>query len=366
MLYFKINENLKKTAILCNYELLPNRVGGMDYFFWQFDKKCKQNNIQIDWFFPNESSSGNYNELNIIDTNYQNVEAFFVKYCESNTQNYDFIFTHFVELCIPIFKKIKAFSKAKIIAVDHNPRPINGHSFKKKLEKKVKGFLYSKYIDSFIAVSEYSKKALKKDFGSLINNKIEIIFNGLDVIKYIQKTNFELQHKLIVACHLRKEKGIQDLIQAVYLSNKEKNIEFVIDIYGTGNYENELKQMIKDFSLTNFFNFKGSVSNLNEIYYKYDYLIHPSHGETFCYTVVESLLSNLPVITTNIHGNVLELVKENSNGFLFDATNIEQLKEILLNISNNKICIQDFSSNNQLVKNLSLENMVEKYFNLIV
>ena len=355
-----------KVAVLCNYELLPERVGGMDYFFWQFNQKCIENNLIIDWFFPNESSYGKYNELNIIDTNYQNVEFFFVEYCESNTQNYDFVFTHFVELCIPIFKKIKAFSKAKIIAIDHNPRPINGYSFKKKLEKKLKSFLYSKYIDSFIAVSEYSKKALKKDFGFHINNKIEVIFNGLDVTKYIQKTNFELQHKLIVACHLRKEKGIQDLIQAVYLSNKEKNIEFVIDIYGTGNYENELKQMIENFSLTNFFNFKGSVSNLNEIYSKYDYLIHPSHGETFCYTVVESLLSNLPVITTNIHGNVLELVNENSNGFLFDATKIEQLKEILLNISNNKICTQDFSSNNQLVKNLSLENMVEKYFNLII
>ena len=26
----------KRIAVLCNYELLPERVGGMDYFFWQF------------------------------------------------------------------------------------------------------------------------------------------------------------------------------------------------------------------------------------------------------------------------------------------------------------------------------------------
>jgi hypothetical protein len=26
-------DNLKKIALLCNYELLPERVGGMDYFF---------------------------------------------------------------------------------------------------------------------------------------------------------------------------------------------------------------------------------------------------------------------------------------------------------------------------------------------
>ena len=40
--------NNQKIAIICNYHLLSERVGGMDYFFWEFDKKCKENNIQIE------------------------------------------------------------------------------------------------------------------------------------------------------------------------------------------------------------------------------------------------------------------------------------------------------------------------------
>ena len=40
----------KKIAILCNYELLPERVGGMDQFFWQFDKKCKEYFLGLKWF----------------------------------------------------------------------------------------------------------------------------------------------------------------------------------------------------------------------------------------------------------------------------------------------------------------------------
>ena len=28
---------LKYIAIICNYELLEDRVGGMDYFFWAFN-----------------------------------------------------------------------------------------------------------------------------------------------------------------------------------------------------------------------------------------------------------------------------------------------------------------------------------------
>ena len=67
----------KKIAILCNYQLLVKRVGGMDHFFWQFDAKCKQNNVEVDWFFPNHSEHGDYFKLKIIESKEQNVEIFF-------------------------------------------------------------------------------------------------------------------------------------------------------------------------------------------------------------------------------------------------------------------------------------------------
>ena len=46
----------RKIAVLCNYELLPERVGGMDCFFWQFDEKCKEKIIQE---IENESKNAN-------------------------------------------------------------------------------------------------------------------------------------------------------------------------------------------------------------------------------------------------------------------------------------------------------------------
>ena len=122
--------NQKNIAVLCNYELLPERVGGMDYFFWMFDQKCKDNSIHIDWFFPNQSNHGNYSKLTIHASNYENVENHFYSYCLDNNRKYSIVVTHFVELCTPIFKKIKETTNAKIIAVDHNPRPIEGYPLK--------------------------------------------------------------------------------------------------------------------------------------------------------------------------------------------------------------------------------------------
>ena len=355
----------KKIAILCNYELLPERVGGMDYFFWHFDAKCKQNNVEVNWFFPNRSEHGEYGNLTIFDSNNQNAESFFLDFCFKNNPSYTHVITHFVELCTPFFYKIKRFSNAKIIAVDHNPRPISGYSVKKKIEKRLKGILFSRYIDLFVGVSIYSKNEVIKEFGKQIKKKSIVIFNGLKIEKFKKKTNFVFTNKFIVASHLRKDKGIQDLIFAVNNLDEQYKKNLIIDVYGNGYYEDELKLMVTNFSLSNIFNFKGSVSNLNEIYCDYDFLVHPSHGETYCFSVIESLVSGLPVITTKNEGNVLGLIEENKNGFLFEVGKNDELTLILKKIILKEYYLNDFSANNEKIEDLSLENMVENHFKTI-
>ncbi len=355
----------KKIAILCNYELLPERVGGMDYFFWQFDLKCKENDIEVHWFFPNISLHGEYFKLKIIESKEQNVEFFFLSYCKKNKITYSHVITHFVELCTPFFYKLKQFSCAKVIAVDHNPRPISGYSVKKKIEKRLKGILFSRYIDLFVGVSIYSKNEVIKEFGKQIKKKSIVIFNGLKIEKFKKKTNFEFTNKFIVASHLRKDKGIQDLIFAVNNLEEQYKKNLIIDVYGNGYYEEVLKFMVTNFSLSNIFNFKGSVSNLNEIYCDYDFLVHPSHGETYCFSVIESLVSGLPVITTKHQGNVLGLIEENKNGFLFEVGKNDELTLILKKIILQEYYVTDFSTNNEKIEDLSLENMVENHFKTI-
>lgn len=353
----------QKIAILCNYELLPERVGGMDCFFWMFDQKCKENNIDVDWFFPNKDAHGDYPKLHIIATNYQEVALFFADYMGSQSQDYSHVIAHFVEICAPVFKRIKQLSKATIIAVDHNPRPVGGYPIRKQLHKKIKGLLYAKYIDTFVGVSEYSKNELLKEFGFVVKKKAQVIFNGLQVEKFAQKKEFNSNSKFVIASHLRKDKGIQDVVEAVRLLQKTAH-PFSIDVYGIGPYETALREKITENQLDKFFSFKGSVSNLNELYQHYDYLIHPSHGETFCYAVVEALLSNLPVITNN-QGNVLGFVKEGSNGFLYQDGAIEQLSNAIGSILNGTVKIENGLAKAPEVKALSLEKMVDNYFRLI-
>ena len=356
---------MTKIAVLCNYALLPERVGGMDYFFWDFDKKCKENNIEVDWFFPNTSNHGSYSNLTIYSNERESVENNFLSFCKKHQTEYSHIITHFIELCTPFIYKISKLSKAKIIAVDHNPRPLNGYSFKKRISKRVKGILFSGYTDLFIGVSNYTVNAILEDFGSHLKSKSRTIYNGviLDSI-LVRETRNKSKPSFLVASHLRESKGIQDLIEAVNTLPNTIKDEIVITIYGDGPYKKQLTEKIKQYALEKCFVFMGSKANLNEIFFQYDYMLQPTHMECFSLSILESLAANVPVITTDVGGNT-EVISNAQNGYIYAAKDIKTLTKILEDIylGNKKISV---NTRELIANSFSLPKMVENHFELIL
>jgi len=357
-----MDQGVKKIAVICNYQLLPERVGGMDYFFWRFDQKCKENSCAIDWFFPNKATHGDYNKLNIYSSDFKNVEHYFLNHHVQN--EYDYIIMHFVELCTPTIKKIKEHTKAQIIMVDHNPRPLLGYSVKKKIEKRTKGLLYARYIDLFVGVSEYTCKEIIKDFGNQLKSKTKVIYNGVITDDILIRNNRNLEHpNFLVVSHLRKSKGIQDLIEALHLIPSEIVNEINIDIYGDGLFKDVLVEKVKKYQLENTIHFKGSVSNLKTIYCNYDYLLQPTHMECFSLSILESLAANVPVITTAVGGNE-EAVKNGENGLIFKAKDIKQLSKIMVDVTTGKIKITE-NTRTKIENHFSIEKMINAYFELL-
>jgi glycosyltransferase involved in cell wall biosynthesis len=358
-------KNNKKIAILCNYKLLPERVGGMDYFFWQFDAKCKANNIQVDWFFPNRSLHGEYGNLTIFDSNNQSMESFFLDFCSKNNLEYTHIITHFVELCTPFFKKLKQLSNAEIIAIDHNSRPIKGYPFKKKIVKKIKGFLFSKYINQFIGVSHYTMNAIIKDFGFQVKSKTKTIYNGV-LIQDIKVRTGRKSSKpaFLVASHLVESKGVQDLIVAVSKLPPEILAEIKITVFGDGPYKDVLIACALTHHVSSNFRFMGSQPNLNAIYSEYDYMLQPTHMECFSLSILESLAANVPVITTNVGGNE-EVIADGTNGYIFKAKDSNALASILEEVYLGTKRI-DLNTRITIENNFSLEFMVNQHFALLL
>lgn len=353
----------KKIAVVCNYALNPNRIGGMDRFYVAYDAKAKQLGYELDWYFLDYEPFDFYSSLTIFSANHQNMESFFLEKVHQENLQYDILVTHFLALCTSFFKKAKGAGIRQIIAVDHNPRPLEGFPFSKILKNKIKGVLYSQYIDQFIGVSEYTRKQILKDYGFFLDKKTTVIYNGIDTSVFVKRTQ-ENKNKFILTSHLRESKGIQDLLKALSLLESSIIDQMQIDIYGEGPYEAELRKSTSEFNLSGIVNYKGNSSILNKLYSEYAFLIQPSHGETFCYSIIESLACKVPVVTTLEAGNVLSVIEENTNGFLFNAGNYQQLATILKNIVLGNLKIErDVSI--QIEKDFNLERMVNEHIQLL-
>ena len=294
----------------------------------------------------------------------KSIESFFLESLAQPENEYTHIITHFLELCTPFFYKAKQLSNAKIIGVDHNPRPLEGYPVAKRIKKRIKGLLFSQYIDLFIGVSEYTVYELLKDFGKHIQPKTQVIYNGINTAEIKSRTN-RLYEKptFLVASHLRFSKGIQDLIQAVALLPEAIKKELKIDIFGDGPYKMELQTLVQALKLEHCFNFKGSTSQLKSIYANYDYMLQPTYMECFSLSILESLAANVPVITTNVGGNE-EAIKNKENGFIFEAGNIEQLSDLLQHVYSGNLKIMT-NTRPLIEERFTIDKMVNEYLKLL-
>ena len=343
----------------------------MDEFYWSFDRCCKDHGLMINWFFPNTASHGDYPQMSIFSCQGHTLEQFFLDHLERTKTTYDCVMTHFLELSTVFAKNLKELTSAKLIQVDHNPRPLGGYSLKKRIKKRLKGLLYSPYVDQFVGVSKNTADEIVRDFGSRVQKKTITIYNGVNLSK-IKKRNpvkdsgplsdrDKRPLKLLVVSHLRPSKGIQDLIQAVVVLKREDNFDLIIDIYGDGPYRQSLEKMTSDLGVSSHFKFKGSV-DVSEVYAEYDCLIHPSHMECMSLTILEALTAGLWVITTKV-GGTPEIITHDKNGWLYEAGATKQLKYFIYIISTiNSIDVykKDISLNNHI----SLAKMVKDYYAL--
>ena len=351
----------QKIALICQYELLEHRVGGMDHFFWAFDAKCKDHGINVDWFFPNAASYGAYPLLTIISAEYRSLEHFFLNHVKAQHKSYDLVMTHFIELSTFFAKEVKTTGIKNLTQVDHNPRPYGGYVFSKRLKKRIKGLLYSTYVDLFIGVSKNTSLEIIRDFGQSVSHKTKTIYNGvkLDSIPIKKENTFSKPPKFMVVSHLRKSKGIHDLIQAVSMLERPIKDQIVIDVYGSGPMEQDLKSQVVELDCDDNIKFFGSTAVV-ERYKDYDYLIQPTYMECMSLSIVEALTAGVPVITTPV-GGTPEVIIPGVNGFLFEPGDIQSLAAIISRCVNQEALltgpIQPLDPDR-----FSLDFMVEEYF----
>ncbi|MGQ7945232.1 glycosyltransferase family 4 protein [Flavobacterium sp. WC2509] len=358
-----------KIAIVCNYALNPNRIGGMDYFYWELDKQLKLRNYEILWLFQNGGRQEHYQEKNLnfdlVDKNTDFTKSM-VSWLK-DIKDLDLFIGIFMDYQSTTPRNIKKQLQIPCLFVDQMSRSYYGKTWLYRFKRKIKGLLFYNKIDKIIAISDFVKKSIIKESGFFWKNKIEVVYNGLPL------DNFKIEEKvkvnsevLSIFCigHLIPEKGFQTVISACK-NLEENNIPFYLTIAGDGVFKNELiAQAMRELS-SDSFKFVGNITNQSHFFNQTDIVIIPSlWKEGFGYTVAEAMLMRKVVFGSNI-GAIPEVL--GNENILFQAGNSSQLVELIKDYYFNKEKYNFIAEElyQRAINNFSLNKMVEEYIKII-
>ncbi|MBS3124397.1 glycosyltransferase family 4 protein [Candidatus Woesearchaeota archaeon] len=155
----------------------------------------------------------------------------------------------------------------------------------------------------------------------------EVIYNGVDtkLFKPIKVESLTTKLNLIAMGNINKEKGLDYLFEAV----KDMTDRIHLSIVGDG----PLLEMYQ--SKYPFAKYYGRVEHkyLPLIINQHDILVHPSYVESMPNVVLEALACGKFVIACDVYG-LNEIIEEGKNGYLVEANNVVELKNLISKIIN--------------------------------
>lgn len=161
-----------------------------------------------------------------------------------------------------------------------------------------------------ITVSDEEKQKLRKEFGI---TKHDI------VMTYVAELITRKNQALMIA-------AMKDIVC--------KNANVKLLLVGTGILKDEYAKQIKELGLENNVILTGYRKDVPKIFRITDIGVSTSKQEGLGLNLIESLLSEVPVVASRVRGHN-EIVVDGENGFLFESGNMVELKEKILKLVEN-------------------------------
>ncbi len=179
--------------------------------------------------------------------------------------------------------------------------------------------IYGKVLTHIIANSLETRRGMLRNMPNVINNDdISIVNQGLDIEAIDQQKVVlnEKTDKIIIgnAGRLTAQKGQEKLID-IALQLKAKNLQFKIQIAGTGPDHDKLLALIASNKLQNEVELLGFVKDVNSFMHNIDIFALTSEWEGFGYVLAEAMVAQKPLVAFDITSNP-ELVENDKNGYL--------------------------------------------------
>jgi len=245
----------------------------------------------------------------------------------------------------------------------------------KNLSKKMGYFLIKKLYplaNIIISISKGMQNDMQKIFD--FQNKQIIInnpYNIEDIVKLSKEEVSEFKFKknkkyLVSVGRLTALKRNHELINS--LLKLEKDIEVLF--LGDGNKRCDLEKLTNNLGLKNRVHFLGNVSNPYKFLSKCNILISCSESEGFSNILVEAMICDVPVISSDCIGGPREILAPNADneyGLLFKVGDSKKMIEhIETLLANEMLSKQYIKKARRRASDFSVEKIVEEYKRLLL
>lgn len=257
------------------------------------------------------------------------------------------------------------FTKARIVTTVHSTLKY----WKNPVKKKIYSLLdksTSVRNQKIIAVSEYIRKYYKTRFNQF---KIETVYNGVDQTIFLARKNAEFSEvvQLVNVGSLNNVKNQITVLKAMnYLINDLGYMNIKLLLIGEGPTAELLKDYIHSNNLKSNVKMTGFVNNVESYLKKSDIFISSSTDESFGLSIVEAMLTGIPVVASAV-GGVPEIITDGVTGFLYsDPFDYIELSKKITRIIDNKELYHSIANNGnqQAVEHFTLDIQAKKILEL--
>jgi len=226
------------------------------------------------------------------------------------------------------FQQTTLINKKEIIKLK-NFQDLKNFYYINKLEK-----IISMY-DKLVVLSKNDLKNWQKKF-----KNATYIYN-FSPIKHTGEVSLNSKSVISVG-RLTHQKGFDRLISAWKIVN-EKHPDWILNIFGNGELENDLKNQIKSLGLESNINIKSSTKNIANEYLKSSLYVMSSRFEGFPMVLLEASQLGLPCVSFDCNYGPSEIIINEYDGYLVEQENINSFAEKIIFLIDNENIRKNFS-----------------------
>lgn len=180
-------------------------------------------------------------------------------------------------------------------------------------------------FDKFVVLTNEDKGY----WGDLPN--IEVIPNAA---MHVSDAYSDVMNKRVIAVgRLDYQKGFDRLIQAWELvQHTGKFTDWKLDIFGQGEWQEMLQQMIDKAELQNTVCLNRPTKQIGEEYVKSDMLVMSSNYEGFPMVMIEAMACGLPVVSFDYKCGPKDIIQSGINGLLVPNGDIQALADAMMKV----------------------------------